>query len=273
MLRLMFRTDSAKEKLQVVTDNDSFFMANTINKLDDSLNGKTAHAENATYVDEFTFEDKDGRRLPWYDLSIGSKTVLNVFYNPEICFSQVECDSAALGNLKNLTEGCITPGIIIDLDKDDVCDVIIDDDEERTYTQVSKIYSGNGLMYNKGIVNIELAHGFNIIKDMTIEDRQFLLTGLKRYEDAPSVRHVSTKQEYYAFLNLSQEDDRRNTIFFLDRYALYGNSEVISKCRDFRNAVVLLECTGFVDTSILIPKQKAEMVKERRLIKLKNVIR
>ena len=62
------------------------------------------------------------------------------FYNPHICFSQCECGENACADLKNLTEGCITPGYIVDYDGDQ-CDVIVDDNPEWMYKSVSEVYT------------------------------------------------------------------------------------------------------------------------------------
>lgn len=267
-LRLMFHPERAAGALNIVTDNDSYFMTVTINKLDEKVDGLLKHAEDASYVDEMTFEDQSGNRLPWYKLSIGSKTVLNVFYNPDICFSQIECNKEACANLKNLKEGCITPGFLYDLDGDDVCDVVVDDDPARHYTNLSKIHSGSGVAYNKGIVSIDLSYGFNIIKNLSIQDKEFLLQGLKCYEDAPVVKHICTKLDYQRFLTMGQAEDVKNTIFFLDRFALFGNAEVIGKCRDFKQSVVLLECTGFVDSTYIMPRANIKIEHDGKVLRI-----
>lgn len=268
-LRLMFHPERANGSLQVVTDNDSYFMTVTINKLDEQVDGLTPHTEQATYVDNMYYEDKDSNRLPWYKLSIGSKTVLNAFYNPDVCFSQVECDKRTCGNLKRLTQGCITPGFLYDLDGDDQCDVIIDDDDSLRFNSVSAIHnSGSDIQYTKGIFDIRLSFGFNMLTDTTSQQREMLLYGLKCYEDSPVIKHIATKQDYFRFLNMDMKEDCRNTIFFLDRFALFGNSEVIGKCRDIKHAAILIEATGFVDTTFIMPRVRAVIDNTTNVFKL-----
>lgn len=267
-LRLMFHPERAAEKLSIIRDNDSFFMTTTINKLDETLDGLTKHAENAVYVDEAYYENADGIRMPWHTLSIGSKTVLNVFYNPELCFDQIECNSDACANLKNLTKGCITPGFIVDKDGDDKCDVIVDDDPSRVYTEVSKIHAGSGLTFTRGSYSLDLTFGFNVISDMTATDKEYLVSGIKCYEGAPIVKHIATKSEYQRFLSSSDNDDCNNMIIFLDRFALFGNNEILNKCRDFKKAVVLLECTGFVDKTFIQPRAMAKVERQGRIFKI-----
>lgn len=269
-LRLMFHPERAASKLEIVTDNDSYFMTVTINKLDETLDGLTKHAENATYVDENFYENDEGIRLPWYTLSIGSKTVLNAFYNPDVCFSQVECNPVACANLKNLTQGCITPGYLVDLDKDDVCDVIVDDDPSRKYTSVSAIHAGQNLSFSAGgSFSIDLNFGFNVIKDMTFQDKEIITHSIKCYAGAPYVKHIATAVEYRKFLQSRLEDDCENTIIFLDRFSVFGSQEVIDKCRDLKHAVVLVECTGFMDMTNILPRYNVVIEKQGRMFKLR----
>lgn len=270
-LRLMFHPERASSKLDIVTDNDSYFMTVTIGKLDETLDGLTKHAENAVYVDENYYETGDGVRLPWYTLSIGSKTVLNAFYNPDVCFSQIECNTTSCGDLKNLTQGCITPGYLVDLDKDDVCDVIVDDDPAKRFTNVSAIHAGEGLSFKAGeSFAVDLNFGFNVIKDMSFQDKEIIMHSIKCYAGAPYVKHIATEVEYQKFLNGRLEDDCVNTIIFLDRFALFGSKEIIKKCRDLKHAVVLLECTGFMDMTDLLPRYKTVVEKQGRTFKLRS---
>ena len=140
-LRLLAHMGKKQEGLQVVLDNEDFFMKNTINQLDERVNGLTKHTDGATYIDQRYFRDRFGAYVPWFDLSTGGKTVLNIFYNPQICFSQRECGENACADIKNLTHGCVTPGYIVDYDGDDQCDVIVDDNPDWHYTSVKEVNS------------------------------------------------------------------------------------------------------------------------------------
>ena len=140
-LRLMSHLGRAKGHLQVVYDNEDFFVKHTIKMIDERVNGLTRYTDGAVYEDAACFRDRFGHSVPWFDMSTGGKTVLNVFYNPHICFSQCECGENACADLKNLTEGCIIPGYIVDYDGDDQCDVIVDDNPEWMYKRVSEVYT------------------------------------------------------------------------------------------------------------------------------------
>ena len=111
-LRLLTHMGKKQEGLQVVLDNEDFFMK---------------HTDGATYIDQRYFRDRYGAYVPWFDLSTGGKTVLNIFYNPQICFSQRECGENACADIKNLTH--------------DQCDVIVDDNPDWHYTSVKEVNS------------------------------------------------------------------------------------------------------------------------------------
>lgn len=104
-LRLMGHLGRAKGQLQVVYDNEDFFVKHTIKMIDECVNGLTRYTDGAVYEDKTCFRDRFGHSVPWFDMSTGGKTVLNVFYNPDICFSQCECGENAWPH--------ISPGIFI----------------------------------------------------------------------------------------------------------------------------------------------------------------
>ena len=105
MLRMFEHLGRAREPLTFIRDNEDFFMRVTINKLDEKVNGLTRYTDGATYVNEQLFRDRYGAYVPWSGMSTGGKTVLNVFYNPELCFNTAECGENAAADLKNLKQG------------------------------------------------------------------------------------------------------------------------------------------------------------------------
>ncbi len=78
-LRLLVHMGRKPEGLQIVLDNEDFFMKHTIHLLDERVNGLTKYTDGAIYVNERYFKDRFGAFVPWFDMSTGGKTILNIF--------------------------------------------------------------------------------------------------------------------------------------------------------------------------------------------------
>ena len=88
-----------------VEDNEKFFSAVTIHKLDADVNRLLKHTDQCTYHDEYGFNDRFGWTLPWQCLSTGGKTVLNAYYNPDKVFNGIECGNNAAADAAQLPHG------------------------------------------------------------------------------------------------------------------------------------------------------------------------
>lgn len=95
--------------MEYVRDNPNYFMKHTRKKLDDRATKLLSYIDEATYVDTDIFNDRFGRGLYWSNLSCGGMTVLNVFYNPEVCFDCFECGTNAEATINSMiTAGNVT---------------------------------------------------------------------------------------------------------------------------------------------------------------------
>lgn len=133
MLHLYSNPEFRPEGTEYVRDNEEFFRNVTVYKVDSRVNGLLKNTDGAVYQDEFYFRDKFGCSVPWECLSTGGKTVLNVFYNPDVCFDTIECGMNALTDMKNLREGMIYPNHLQCDDGVDDVDIIIDDNADYRY--------------------------------------------------------------------------------------------------------------------------------------------
>lgn len=123
MLNLYRHNIAIPKYMQIVHDNRKFFVENTIDVLDEKMNGYTKHTDGALYNDSESFIDKFGNKVSLFDMSTGGMTVLNVLYFPQICFDTIECGRNALADLKNIHAGNIMAMTIYDYDGDDKCQI------------------------------------------------------------------------------------------------------------------------------------------------------
>lgn len=98
------------EKVCAITNNDLFFDKVTASKLDDRAVRMVSEIDDADlFLDRGRVRK---RNVPaseglLMDISTGCKTVLNVMYNPRLCFSTIECGTNALWKIIRMNEGRI----------------------------------------------------------------------------------------------------------------------------------------------------------------------
>lgn len=112
----------------VIIDNRRYFAEYTLSKLNDEMNGLLKHTDGATYYKTGMLIDKFGIGFPAVGLSSGGMTVLNIYYNPDVLFSTIECGDNALVDIRCLTRGRVTDGPLLTADDvPDACDIIVND--------------------------------------------------------------------------------------------------------------------------------------------------
>lgn len=124
--------------IEYVKNNRAYFVEKTIRVLDHRVDGLLKNTDGAVYFDQYRFIDKYGVGVPWINLSTGGMTVLNVFYNPDVCFDTLECGENALTDLKNLHEGNIVGLRVYAVDGNNSCDILLDGDCEAHITDVGE---------------------------------------------------------------------------------------------------------------------------------------
>lgn len=106
----IYRTkDEIPNGIRFVNSNDAYFNGHT------QLNGSELESEilrcidKARYNSAFTFIGRDVNlgALNIQQLSTGTKTLLNILSNPDVCFNVVECGSNALRLLPLVKDGHI----------------------------------------------------------------------------------------------------------------------------------------------------------------------
>lgn len=107
--------------MELIKLNDIFFNKYTSEKLDEKAAKIIFEIDQSELLDKFTIKSRfDGGVLNIDKLSTGSKTVLNVMYNPDKVFDIRECGENALDVIYNLESGNITcdyPLISFELNK------------------------------------------------------------------------------------------------------------------------------------------------------------
>lgn len=125
MLNMYQSRKFVPEDVLIVDDNREYFGRVTMQKLDKRLDGLTKHTDGATFLDEDRFYDKYGAAVPWFCLSTGGMTLLNIFYNPDVCFSTIECGDNVFADIKNIKSGNFIGLDVYDYDGDDKCEICL----------------------------------------------------------------------------------------------------------------------------------------------------
>lgn len=125
--------------LEIIEDNANYFMTHTIDMLDKRVNGILNTTDGAVFVNKEQFKDKHGNTVPWFGLSTGGMTVLNVLYNPDKCFNLAECGVNALLDLLNVTQGYAAVFHVFDYDGDMDCHVRLNGMDDIIYNKVREL--------------------------------------------------------------------------------------------------------------------------------------
>lgn len=76
---------------EFVLDNEAYFSRVTASVLDASADWIIATIDKGSFYDGRQFRDRWGLPRSLACLSTGCKTALNILYNPDVCFSLLEC--------------------------------------------------------------------------------------------------------------------------------------------------------------------------------------
>jgi hypothetical protein len=122
--------------MKYIKSNDMFFDSETI--IGDSKFEKNiiSTIDGAEYVSENVFKSRFAEygNLDKLHLSTGSKTALNIYQNPNICFDVCECGNNVLSLIIKLNNGNILwKNPILIYDGDELCDITM---EGRHYTNI-----------------------------------------------------------------------------------------------------------------------------------------
>ena len=116
--------------ISVINENDLYFNAHTLLRNDDITNMILNNVEKAKYVSETTFSGRNTNNGAIYKelLSTGTKTLLNIYYNPNKCFNVIECGDNAIDNLLTLKSGNVFWDYITLIpEKNSECDIVYQD--------------------------------------------------------------------------------------------------------------------------------------------------
>ena len=139
MLNLCRLFDFVPKEIEIIHDNRDYFRSYTIDKLDSRVNGSLGHTDGAVYVDNTRFRDKYGYYVPWYGLSTGGMTVLNVLYNLDKCFDLVECGINALYDLVKGKDGWAAPFYVFDPIEDGECCIRYNGRDDLIYCTLKEV--------------------------------------------------------------------------------------------------------------------------------------
>lgn len=108
-LVIYIEKDKIPTNLTVVDNNDTFFDLYTVLNNSKTEQRILANIDKAVYNSPLTFigRDRGLGALNKEHLSTGTKTLLNILYNQEICFNVVECGHNALCMLSEIQNGII----------------------------------------------------------------------------------------------------------------------------------------------------------------------
>lgn len=136
-LTIYWDKDDVLSDIEYVEDNNSFFVSHTLAKLDKSCDKYLDIVDNVKFITTKTCLDRFGISIYWLDISTGGKTLLNIFYNPDKCFSTIECGDNALDAILKLPCGNVCmQHLKKSYPSDDECDIIYD---EVRYTSLKKL--------------------------------------------------------------------------------------------------------------------------------------
>ena len=129
-MSLTIFTDKNKipKEMKFINCNDIFFGSVSLTNSDKEKE-ILYKIDKAQYnsADTFIGRNKNLGAIYKDKLSTGCKTLLNILYNPDICFNVVECGHNALELLSTLTEGYVYWEFpVLHILDDPDCDIVID---------------------------------------------------------------------------------------------------------------------------------------------------
>ena len=109
MLQFYDSTQDIPNGVKVIKVNDSFFNAHTMLRDDETTKRIIQVIDKAERTSDKTFKGRSNHfgDLDRQYLSTGTKTLLNILQNPNICFNVAECGSNALEILFTLENGMV----------------------------------------------------------------------------------------------------------------------------------------------------------------------
>ena len=126
-LHVYLDREDIPEEIEVIRDNERFFIEHTMPILDERMNELSKGIDNATYLDNTRCYDRFGVAIYLMDLSTGGKTILNIAYHPDKCFSLIQTGENACVVLGTLTEGHVYDGLPNFKSGSDKCDILLMD--------------------------------------------------------------------------------------------------------------------------------------------------
>lgn len=102
--------DKVPTDMEYVKDNERYFREVTYSKVETNALPFISKLDKGTELVGFRYIDRQGRPSSIMDLSTGCKTLLNIFYNPSVCFDLIECGPNAAGYALSLEEGHVYYG-------------------------------------------------------------------------------------------------------------------------------------------------------------------
>lgn len=134
-MSLKIITNKSKIDSKYVDYNDLYFQSMSLRN-DDLTSEILKRIDKAHYASELTFTGRDEMlgALNKSLLSTGCKTLLNIIYNPSICFSVAECGPNALETLSIIKDGIIYwERPVLFLTEDLSCDIEYDGNHYNCY--------------------------------------------------------------------------------------------------------------------------------------------
>ena len=95
--------------------------------------------------------------------------------------------------------------------------------------------------FTSPLLSISLHSGINVYERKSAIGKSFIPMLAKQYSDAPMFISFSTKEEYKQFIANGIDNDLNNTIYFLDRFDLFKNDQIIDILKTVNNAIVLID--------------------------------
>jgi hypothetical protein len=125
-LSVYLTREEVPNNIKIIDSNDAYFNGYTVIGNSDFENNVLSTIDKAKRTSELTFIGRTEKlgNLNKSCLSTGTKTLLNIYNNPDVCFNVDECGDNALEFLCDLNRGNILwefPYINFERDKEDCC--------------------------------------------------------------------------------------------------------------------------------------------------------
>ena len=129
------------ENIPFIEDNEEYFFEHTRPKLDSHVDTILDGIDSGKYFDKNTWIDRFGKARMWRELSTGGKTALNIYYNPDVAFSLIECGMNVHNVISTFDRGRPVGLYLHRNDGIDTCDVIDTDNEHfNSIKQYSEVW-------------------------------------------------------------------------------------------------------------------------------------